>query len=1055
LPLIFEPTTDPAAQFIARGSGYGLFLGPKGATLALHSSAGKSEQAEYLEMNLAGANSDVSLSPTHPLPGKTNYLLGNDSSRWRRNVPQFAQVQYENVYPGINLVFYGNQGQLEYDFQIAPGSDPSRAELEFHGAKQLELQNGALVLQAENGSVRLEEPHVYQEINGRRQMIPASFVLRGSNRAGFSIAAYDHSRELVIDPVLNFSTYFGGANDELNSSIALDGSGNIYLTGSTNSTNLPIPVPGVYQAALPGARNVYIAKITPFLGSNPTVLDYVTYLGGTGTDYPVGISVDGAGEPFVVGTTTSTDFPVSTTPYQSHPLTGSTGTQHVFVTRMNNTAAGLIYSSYLSGNGDDIATGMTIDAGEYVYITGTTTSNNAGDGAAGIQFPASTLPQALPFQSLPSTAPKQFFITKVNTQAPATGSITYSTYFGGGNFTTAAPVVTGGGIAVDTNGNIYFTGATNFIYSGCAGCGTTDFPIKNAYQSCLNVPASTAELACSSTNTTNSDAFVAKLNPNAPQGSGQLQWSTYLGGTVDDSALGVALDSGAVNVYVVGTTNSPDVTASATAFGGFQPCLDGPFVAAGSCPAGVTASDAFVARLSNPVTNTSNITNQSLTYFSYLGGTGDEAGLAITVDSASGAVVTGWTKSTTDFPVYPTSSNLQGGFGGGTQDAFLARLNTAAVSGQNQTGSWASYFGGSNADEGTGVTLDVAQNIFFTGDTTSNNLHLAGPLSVAQGGSYNGGSDAFVTEVQSAASLGLTGVLSLGNNQTFIAAGNQATFTYTLTNSGPDVAHNITVTDDISQQATIVPVTFNSASTTSGTCSGGSSSTNISCSIQSLQAGSTATIQIVLTPTPNSNGSSATFNGGSVLATGANNITPAQTTVPASMSDYGINVGPSSYSVSAAGQSAFYQVQLTPHPVYSTSISLACSGLPTGATCLFSPQAATLTGTSPSTSSLTISTTARPIVTPASLFFTWKFFALYVPLPGIVLLGISSGRRRRRVVGVFLLSLIALTLTLMPACSHTTTQPPVAGTPAGTYTITVTASSGSDTKSQAVQLVVP
>jgi Beta-propeller repeat len=336
LPLTFEPNqgqgnldaSDPRAQFIARGSGYSLFLGSQGAILSLaaHSpskSAAHQNKVDFLEMKLAGASPSATLAGVDPQPSVSNYFVGHDPARWRRAIPQFGRVRYENVYPGINLLFYGNQGHLEYDFQVAPGSDPSQAELEFNGAKQIELRDGALVIATNNGSVRLEAPSIYQQIDGRRQTVAGSFVLRGATRAGFAIGAYDHSRELVIDPSVAFSTYFGGSGDEHSTSVAVDGAGNIYLAGSTTSPNLPAAA-GVFQDTLNGAQNVYIAEITPPLGSNPAILQYVTYLGGSGTDTPVGIGVDAAGDPFVAGTTTSTDFPTSLTAYQTAIETGST-----------------------------------------------------------------------------------------------------------------------------------------------------------------------------------------------------------------------------------------------------------------------------------------------------------------------------------------------------------------------------------------------------------------------------------------------------------------------------------------------------------------------------------------------------------------------------------------------------------------------------------------------------------------------------------------------------------------------------------------------------------
>ncbi len=1102
LPLIFEPNqgqgnldpADPRARFVTRGSGYSLFLGSEGAILSMVSrnrstTAGSKEagskeagskddrtkndpsltRVDSLQMKLAGANPDAKISGADLLPGKSNYFLGNDPAKWRHGVPQFARVRYENIYPGINLVFYGNQGRLEYDFQVEPGSDPAQAELEFNGAKKLELKNGALVIESAGGRVQLQAPRVYQEISGREQPVKGSFVLRGANRAGFAIGSYDHSRQLVIDPILTFSTYFGGSGDERATSVAVDGSFNIYLTGSTTSPNLPTTT-GLYQTTLAaGAKqNVYIAKITPTLGSQAAFLDYVTYLGGDGTDTPVGISVDSRGDTFVAGTTSSGNFPTTATnAYQSKPEVAGT---HVFVTEMLYDATTLQYSSYLSGNRTDTASGMTIDASGYVYVTGTTTSSDVASTTD--QFPASTLPQALPFQISPR-APIQFFVTKVNTNAPRTGSIAYSTYFGGGDFDTTAPVAVGGGIAVDTNGNVYFTGTTNFLYTGCSGCSSTDFPILNAYQPCLDqAPPVTIVTppSCSYTGLPtpdDSDAFVAKLNPNAAQGE-QLIWSTYVGGTGSDLGVGIALDTGAAHVYIVGTTNSTDIaTAIATlnTSASYQSCLDQPInpLSGVACtpPAGnPPPNDAFVASLSNPTPSTTTIQNNvSLSYFSYLGGTGNEAGLAIAVDSASGALVTGWTQSTgasgsaTAFPVFPPSNPIQSVLTG-AQDAFMARLNTAAVFGETN-GSWANYFGGASSDgatvftEGTGVTLDVNQTAYFAGDTNSTTLQVNDPLETNNQGAY----DAFVTQLGSKFSLSINGVLTLGTNQSFIDAGNQATFTYTVTNNGPDPAPNITILDNLNPLNTGVNLSFVSASATSGTCGGGSTNTSVTCSLPTLQSGATATVTIVLTPTPNSNGTQANFNGGPVQAIGPGNIVLAQTTVSGQMGDYTLGVSPADNTV-PAGQTATYQVALTPHPVYSSKITLACTGLPTGAACNFTNSPVTLLG--PGSSTLNLTTTARPITPTTSSLLTRHFYAVWLAFPGLTLLGVGVGgqRRRRRILGLLTFCALFALLLLLPACSSKNTQAPVSGTPAGKYTITVTAASGSDTKSGNITLYV-
>jgi uncharacterized repeat protein (TIGR01451 family) len=1074
LPLIFEPnqgqanldSADPRAKFVARGSGYSLFLGSEGAILSLASRAAHSAKAssaavrvDSVQMKFVGANPNVSLAAADPLPGKSNYILGNDPAKWRNGVPQFGRVRYESVYPGIDLVFYGNQGHLEYDFQVAPGSDPAQAELEFNGAKQLQVRDGALVVQTADGSVQLEAPRVYQEIAGRKQTVDGSFVLRGKNRAGFAIGAYDRSRELVIDPILSFSTYFGGTGDEHATSVAVDGAFNIYIAGSTNSPNLPAT--GTFQTALTGNPNVYVAKITPPLGSIVATLDYVTYLGGDEADSPVGIKVDGAGDAFVAGTTSSTNFPTSiATAYQTVPAAGSAGTSHVFVTELNPTAtAPLKYSSYLSGDGTDVASGMTIDALGNVFVTGTTTSQDVASTTD--QFPASTLPQALPYQNIPRSS-IQFFMTKVNTTAAGFGSISYSTYFGGQNFETSTPIAVGGGIAVDSTGNVYFSGTTNFTYTGCAGCATGDFPILNAYQPCLDQAPPTVIVnpaQCSPTSAeTASDGFVAKLNPNAAQGQ-QLQWSTYVGGSATDSSTGVALDPGAANVYIVGTTNSTDIASSVTTLNtsaSYQRCLDAPNVAIGTaCPNTLTTNDAFVARLTNPTNTVGVPVNVALNYFSYLGGSGNEAGLAITVDSASGALLTGWTQSN-DFPVAPNPNSIQSTLNG-TQDAFVARLNAAAVVGQTTIASWANYFGGSGIDSGTGIALDVNQNTYIAGETNSADLAVSKPL--ASGTANSGGYDAFVTQLGTAVSLSIQGVLTSTTSQSFVPAGTAATFTYTITNNGPDLANNIVVTDNLSSTVTGVPVTNVTASSSSQPCGTASSNGTISCPIPSLQSGSTATVVISVTPTGNPNGNSAFFNGGTVQVMGPGNIVLAQTSVSAQMSDFSLNVTPANQSITAAGQTAPYQVQVTPHPIYNANVTLSCTGQPANSTCIFAPPTVPLQSTSGATATLSLSTTPRPVVTPASMIFPRLLFGMGLMVPGLILTVGIGGRRRRiagiRIAGLMILCSVLALFVFLPACSHTNTQAPASGTPAGNYTVTVTASSGSDSKSQTVTLLVP
>jgi hypothetical protein len=276
-----------------------------------------------------------------------------------------------------------------------------------------------------------------------------------------------------------------------------------------------------------------------------------------------------------------------------------------------------------------------------------------------------------------------------------------------------------------------------------------------------------------------------------------------------------------------------------------------------------------------------------------------------------------------------------------------------------------------------------------------------------------------------------------------------------VTNFGPDLANQVNVTDNL--QGTGVPVTFISAATTSGTCSTGTTSSGVVCNIPSLQAGSTATVTIVLIPTASSSGASEGFNGGNVVVTGGNNITPAEVTVTANMSDFTIQVNPSNQTVQAAGDTATYNVVLTPHPVYGSNIALSVSGLPAGAASSFTTSSVSLSGSSQVTSTLNISTTVRPITLPSASLSKRQFYAMWLCVPGLALLGFGAGgnKRRRRIAGIFLLGIISMMLLLLPSCSSSTVQPPVSGTPAGTYPLTVTATSGTDTKSFPITLTVP
>ena len=323
LPLSFEANegqTDSRVDFLSRGSGYSLFLTPTEAVLALRKPVASSgpptrhtdSEAEeapatppaVARMKLVGANPSPRVTGLEELPGKSHYFLGNDPDKWRTNVSHYAKVQYNDVYPGVDLVYYGNQRQLEYDLVVAPGATPDAITLSFEGAEKLRIDaQGDLLLETPGGEIRQHKPLVYQEVDGVRREIAGTYALRGGRRVGFQVAAYDSSQPLIIDPVLVYSTYLGGTSSERGRGIAVDASGNAYATGETSSTGFPTASP--VQASSGGGRDAFVTKFNT--AGNGVV--YSTFLGGSGTDIGVGIAVDASGNAYVTGNTFSDRLP--------------------------------------------------------------------------------------------------------------------------------------------------------------------------------------------------------------------------------------------------------------------------------------------------------------------------------------------------------------------------------------------------------------------------------------------------------------------------------------------------------------------------------------------------------------------------------------------------------------------------------------------------------------------------------------------------------------------------------------------------------------------------
>jgi YVTN family beta-propeller protein len=520
LPLRFEANhgvTDPQVDFIARGRGYTVFLTPREAVLNLRGPATSMDghgqgqsSAAALRVRLVGANPQPRVTGLEELPGRVNYFRGNHPAQWRTNIPTYAKVHYEEIYSGIDLVDYGNQRQLEYDFVVRPGADPTSIVLAFEGAENIEVDpQGDLLLHLAGGAIRHRKPVIYQEVDGDRREIAGGYVLKGAREVGFKVAAYDGSRPLIIDPVLYYSTYLGGVDSDTAAGIAVDANGYAYVTGETSSTDFPATA-GAFRVALAGLTDGFVAKLDP----SGSALAYSTYLGGTGDDDGDAVVVDANGSAYVTGSSKSTDFP--TTAGALQPIWPGGLNSAAFVTKLNPTGTALVYSTYLDGTGDDQGRGIAIDASGNAYIAGETDSTN---------FPTT----AGAFQTARAGNTFDAFVTKLD---PTGSALVYSTYLGGARADRAF------GIALDAldNPNAYVAGRTS----------SSDFP--------------TTAGAFQTTSAGLTDVFVTKLDPTGAA----LVYSTYLGGSRDDRGRGIAVGASGY-AYITGEVESADFPATAGA----------------------------------------------------------------------------------------------------------------------------------------------------------------------------------------------------------------------------------------------------------------------------------------------------------------------------------------------------------------------------------------------------------------------------------------------------------------------------------------------------------
>ena len=1089
LPLAFEANqgqTDPDVKFFAHRGGYALYLTATDAVLSLHPSAKRAgANRAFLRMKLLDANAKVSVAGSDELPGKVNYFIGKDASKWRENIPTYSKVHYSLVYPGVDLVYYGHEGALEYDFVVSPGGDPGAIHMQFEGAVPVVDDRGDLILRTGQGDeVRFEKPVVYQEVVHQetdqhgvdsRRYIEGRFRVTANHEVSFQIGSYDKRRSLVIDPVLTYSTYLGGSGSDGAYGLFVDSTGNAYITGGTTSDDFPT-TPGVFQTTLGGDNgncteeplfqcgDVFVTKLNP----TGTALLWSTYLGGLSSEVGFAIFVGSTGV-YVGGQTSSTNFPVTAGAFQTVLPTGST--RGGFVTKLNLSGSQLLYSTYLSGSVKDKLHGLAVDSSGNAYVTGETQSSDFPTTSGAFQTTLAGSANA--------------FVTKLN----ATGTaLVYSTFLGGNAADAASSIV------IDSSGDAYITG----------GATSQNFPRQNPIQATFGgggttCPAQHASIC--------GDAFVTELNPTGSA----LLFSTYLGGNGEDSGLGIALDS-AGNIYVSGGTDSKNFPTTA---GVVQPTFGGG--SDGCTNAGIACGDAFLTEI--------NAARTAFVYSTYLGGSGDDiGGLGLVLDAAGNVHMAGLTGST-NFPV--TANAVQATFGGGTSpcspglvcgDAFVTKFSLDA-----STLAFSTYLGGSGDDGAGNIAQDGAGNDYVVGVTSSLNFPVTAGVFQPSCHSCSGSSNAFVAELAipfPAVTLSPTSV-NFGDQTVGVSS---SPIPVTLTNSGTDnllitsivdangfsqtnncpVAPTaLTATEFCTINITFTPTSLGTANDTltiTDDAAGSPQTVALSGVGQApaapavTLAPSTLTFTSQLTGTSSAAQAVTLTNSGTALLTitsigitGANASEFAQTnsclpppyntlvagahcTINVTFSPTAPGAATASVSVTdnatgspqtvaltgtaqsiltttctsltvVPGQTAIFTVDLTAVDGFAPSVALSCSGAPALATCTVPSPV-----TTPGQAKVTATTTrATGFLQSPFEHSNGNRVAGLVGLAGITgfaALVVLPGKRRvkpgRRLYGlIFLLCLLATVATL-PSCGGGGGGVDPPGTAVGTYPLTVT-----------------
>lgn len=775
---------DPSVKYISRGRGYQVLLTESDVLLRLTAGepnlkarispddrrpATTDQSTSDIRLRFEGAGRAPRIVSREPLPGRSNYFVGNDPSKWIADIPTFSRVEYRGVYPGVDLAFYGTQKALEYDFIAAPGADTGVISVAFDGVEGIEVgDNGDLMLMTGGRTVYQRRPVVYQDIGGERRTVEARYVRKSAKSIGFELGGYDRTRALVIDPVIEYSTFLGGTGDDIGQGIAVDAVGNAYVIGVTSSTDFVTSQS--LQNVHGGGLDVFVTR----LSADGSTIQFSTYLGGSGNDVGNGIALDVTGAIYLTGNTTSTDF-ITSNPVQST----NRGASDAFIVKLNPAGTQLLYSTYLGSSGDDVGNGIAVDATGNAVVTGYTSAGDfntssplqpsyrgdfdafvtkinptgtalvystylggaSGDIASSVAidqagqaivtgFTSSTDFNTLNPVQASSKGGLEGFVSKIAADGSA---LIYSTYFGGSDDDR------GNSVAVDALGRAYITGATssqdlpvvNPIQNQLKGVSDVFVAVLGAQGSAVEYSTYLGGAGIDSgrgiavngagdmflTGETSSTDYPLK-NPlqaaniggvevfvtRIKAGGAELVYSTYLGGGRTDSGYGLAIDGGG-NAYVTGSTDSLDFNINNAVSGNNLGGLDG-----------------FISRISPD--------GSQLVYSTYIGGSGIDLALNVAIDTVGNAYLTGFTAAA-DFPVRNPLQPRNGGVG----DAFVAKINSNGTSFVYVT-----YFGGSGIDQGLGIAVGADGRAVVTGVTASTDFSVVNALQPASGG----GADAFL-----------------------------------------------------------------------------------------------------------------------------------------------------------------------------------------------------------------------------------------------------------------------------------------------------------------------